>query len=76
MTRETFVQKLAVRMLASEGIAAIWKLHVTATEAHGRSQSAVAEILIEIADSAERHWRLAATGQGELGLSLALPRQQ
>lgn len=76
MTRETFAQKLAFRMLAREGIGAIWKLYVTAAGANGRGQSGVAEILIDIADAAERQWRLAATGAGELGLALAPLRQR
>ena len=76
MTRETFAQKLAFRMLAREGIGAIWKLYVTAAEAHGRGQAGVAEILIDIADAAERQWRLGATGRGGLGLAPAPSRQR
>jgi hypothetical protein len=73
MTRETFAEKLALRMLACEGIRAIWQLHVTAADAERRGQPAVAAILIEIADAAEREWRLAATGQHELGFGTISP---
>ena len=54
MTRQTFAQKLAVRVLAGEGMAAIWELHVAAAEADQRGQSSVAALLIEVADAAEK----------------------
>ena len=62
MTRQTFAQKLAVRVLAREGMTAIWELHVAAAEAYQRGQSSVAAILIEIADAAEREWLLCCDG--------------
>jgi hypothetical protein len=62
MTRQTFTQKLAVRVLAREGMTAIWELHVAAAEAYQRGHSSVAAMLIEIADAAEWEWRFAATG--------------
>jgi hypothetical protein len=58
MTRDTFAQKLAVRILAHEGMTAIWRLHVAAGDAYERAQFSVAAILIEIADAAEREWLL------------------
>ena len=48
MTRQIFAQKLAVSMLAGEGIAAVWDLHVEAAEAHQRERSSVAAMLIEM----------------------------
>jgi hypothetical protein len=62
MTRETFAQKLAVRILAHEGMTAIWRLHVAAADAYERAQFSVAATLIEIADAAEREWLLCRAG--------------
>ena len=62
MTRHTFAQTLAVRMLAREGMTAIWELHVAAASAYQRGQSSVAAMLIEIADAAEREWVLCRAG--------------
>lgn len=60
MMRADFVRKLAMRMLAGEGIMGIWELQVAAANAHRRGQSAVAVMLTEIVDAAEQEWRLAA----------------
>jgi hypothetical protein len=57
--RADFVRKLAMRMLAGEGIMGIWELQVAAANAHRRGQSAVAVMLTEIVDAAEQEWRLA-----------------
>ena len=62
MTRQIFAQKLAIKMLAGEGMAAIWELHVAAAAAYQRGQSSVAAMLIEIADAAEREWLLCREG--------------
>jgi hypothetical protein len=62
MTRQTFVRTLAVKALASEGVTVIWRLHVAAAEAFGRGRRGSAAMLIEIADLAEREWRLTAEG--------------
>jgi|HubBroStandDraft_3_1064219.scaffolds.fasta_scaffold284897_2 hypothetical protein len=62
MTRHTFAQKLAVRMLAREGMRVIWELHVAAAGAYQRGQSSVAAMLIEIADAAEQEWLLCRAG--------------
>ena len=67
MTRQTFAQKLAVRVLAREGMTAIWELHVAAAEAYQHGQSSVATILIEIADAAEREWLLCCDGTSGRG---------
>ena len=67
MTRQTFAQKLAVRILAREGMTAIWELHVAAAEAYQRGQSSVAAMLIEIADGAEREWLLCCHGMSGRG---------
>jgi hypothetical protein len=49
----TLTKRIASRILAREGIAAIWTLHVAAAEAHrtGHLQSAAA--ILEIAEMAE-----------------------
>src|SRR4051794_36313056 len=62
MTQKIFAQKLALRMLAGEGLPEIWQLHVAASDAHRRGRSEVAVILTDIADAAEREWRLGVSG--------------
>ena len=41
-------------MLAREGIAAIWRLHLLAAKAYRDGNKAMAATIIEIADTAER----------------------
>jgi len=53
---ETTAEKLASRMLALTGIAAIWDAHVAAAAAHGLGKHDMATSLIEIAEAAERLW--------------------
>src|SRR5258707_10315605 len=57
MTRHTFVERLALRVLAREGITAIWHLHIAAAQADAGGRPTAAAMLIEIADAAEREWR-------------------
>ena len=61
----TLNKDLALRMLARNGIAVIWRLNLAAAEAHrtGHPQSAAA--LIELADAAEDAW-LRAEGKRSL----------
>jgi|HubBroStandDraft_4_1064222.scaffolds.fasta_scaffold282541_1 hypothetical protein len=75
MSRQTFVRNLAVKMLACEGITAIWQLNVAAADAHRVGRSGVAAMLIEIADAAEWEWVATATGEAKLaaGLTVAMP---
>ena len=47
---------IALRMLARDGIAAIWKLQVAAAIAHRTGSPGVAASIIEIADAAEGEW--------------------
>ena len=56
MTRQNFAELFAARMLASEGIAAVWRLHVAAARAYQNRHLDTAETIIAIADSAEREW--------------------
>jgi hypothetical protein len=62
---QTMTEALALRMLARNGVAVIWRLNLAAAEAHrtGHPQSAAA--LIELADAAEDAW-LRAEGQRSL----------
>ena len=62
MTRYTFAERLALRVLAREGITAIWHLHLAAADADAGGRSSAAEMLIELADAAERQWRVTASG--------------
>jgi aspartate aminotransferase-like enzyme len=54
MTVPTFAEKLAVRLLAREGISAVWQLHVAAATAYRDGYKRAAETVLEIADAAER----------------------
>lgn len=49
-------ERVASRMLARTGIAAIWDAHVAAAAAHGLGQTDIAAELAEIAEAAERLW--------------------
>ena len=56
---------VALSLLASDGIAAIWMLHLWATR---DGHKAVAARIIEIADAAEREWlRAKAAVRGSPG---------
>ena len=65
MLTETTADKLASRMLAHNGIAAIWDAHVAAAAAHGLGKHDMAASLIEIAEAAERLYSASAVAQGE-----------
>jgi hypothetical protein len=56
MTRQTFAEMLASRLLARDGIEAIWQLHVAATRAYRNRRWETAVALIVLADAAEREW--------------------
>ena len=43
-------------MLARDGIAAIWLLHLSAARAYREGHKAAAAGIIEIAEAAEREW--------------------
>ena len=49
----TFVETVALDLLRSDGIEAIWKLHVAAGQADQIGKREAAERLLEIADAAE-----------------------
>ena len=52
--RRTRTENLALTVLAREGIAAIWRLHLLAAKAYRDGNKAMAATIIEIADTAER----------------------
>ncbi|TMJ58169.1 MAG: hypothetical protein E6G81_11405 [Alphaproteobacteria bacterium] len=54
MKTSTFAEKLAVRLLAREGVSAVWQLHVAAATAYRDGYRRAAETVLEIADAAER----------------------
>lgn len=47
---------LALKMLARDGLAAIWVLHLSAARAYREGRQSAAARIIEIADAAEREW--------------------
>jgi hypothetical protein len=61
----TPVEIVALSLLARDGIAAIWGLHLSAALAYQDGHKGVAAGVIEIADAAEREWlraKAAVTG--------------
>jgi hypothetical protein len=52
----TMTEKLALTMLARDGIAAIWQLHLASAEAHRSGYPSVAALILEIAEAAEEAW--------------------
>jgi hypothetical protein len=57
MTRAgALTEKLALSLLAANGIAAIWKLHMAAADAHQTGHPAAANAMLEIAEAAEAAW--------------------
>ena len=53
MPRRTLNEKLALKILANEGIEAIWRLHVAAADAYREGCPSVAASVTEIAEAAE-----------------------
>jgi hypothetical protein len=60
--RHTQADKLALSLLARDGITAIWKLHIAAAEAHGAGYPSAASAILDIAEAAEDAW-LRAEGE-------------
>ena len=63
---QTMTEDLALRMLARDGIAVIWRLNLAAAEAHRTGYRQSAATLLELADAAEDAWMRA---EGERRLS-------
>jgi hypothetical protein len=51
-----FAEKLASKMLARDGVGAIWELHILAANEYRKGRLETAEALIVLADAAEREW--------------------
>jgi hypothetical protein len=56
MTHPTLAEKLALSVLARDGIGAIWQLHLAAAEAHRTGHRSASASISEIADAAEEAW--------------------
>jgi hypothetical protein len=54
--RHNLTGQLALSILAREGIAAIWQLHMAAADAHQNGHPCAAASILEIADAAEAAW--------------------
>ena len=66
MTRaHTLTEKLALSILARDGIGAIWQLNEVAAEAHRTGHPLAAASIVEIAEAAEEAW-LRAEGERAL----------
>ena len=52
----TMTEKLALTMLARDGIAAIWQLHLASAEADRSGYPRAATSIAEIAEAAEEAW--------------------
>ena len=53
---DTLADGIALRMLALDGIAAIWQLQIAASIEHRTGNPDAAASIMEIADAAEREW--------------------
>jgi len=57
MTRaDALTEKLALSMLARDGIAAIWQLHEAAADAYRNGYHRAADAVLQIAEAAEQAW--------------------
>ena len=53
MSHRTLNEKLALKILANEGIEAIWRLHIAAADAYRNGYLSTAASVVEIAEAAE-----------------------
>ena len=49
-------EQLALSILAREGLAVIWQLHLSAAEAHRTRHHSAAAAILDIAEAAEAAW--------------------
>ena len=66
----TLTKKLALSILARDGIAAIWQLQMAAADAYQTGHPIAADALLEVAEAAEEAW-LRAEGAREFAASSA-----
>ena len=75
MTRaDTLTDKHALTILARDGIAAIWQLHIAAADAHQTGYPAAAAAMLEIAETAEAAWLRADGERGSICSGIAANR--
>ena len=53
MSQQNLIHRIAVSILAREGVSAIWALQVAAAEAHRTGHPIAAAAILEIAEAAE-----------------------
>jgi hypothetical protein len=53
---DTLTEKLALSILADNGIVVIWQLHMAAADAHQTGHPLAAAAILEIAEAAEAAW--------------------
>ena len=56
MSRQKLTKDLAISILARDGVAAIWKLHEAAADAHRTGHPRSSAAILEIAEAAEGAW--------------------
>jgi len=56
VSRGKLTEQLALSMLARDGIAAIWQLHLSAADAHRTGHPKAAVSILELAEAAEEAW--------------------
>jgi len=55
-TPRAYSEQVAVNMLNRYGLAAIWRLHLSAASAYRDGKLLAAKSIVDIADAAEREW--------------------
>jgi hypothetical protein len=50
----TFVENIALELLARDGVPAVWQLHLAAAKAHRDGFTRAADALLQIADAVEQ----------------------
>jgi hypothetical protein len=63
----TRAENLALTLLARDGIAAIWVLHLAAARADRQGHKAMAAGIVEIAEAAEREWLRRGNAPAHIG---------
>ena len=62
--RDKLTEQLALSMLARDGIAAIWQLHLSAADAHRPGHPKAAQSILELAEAAAEAWLRAEGARG------------
>jgi len=70
---QTMAEKIAVSILTREGIAAIWRLHMAAADAHRSGHPRSAAAILEIAEAAEGAWMSARERLTERLIGIGAP---